>query len=136
MGLKIYQWNGSKSGVFEKSKAGQLCRSIDSERSGKPEVIVVEQNSEDNEFWKALGDKGDIADASTVPNDDEWENSTEKNYSDSPIKVEPFLLLLLVKEAKFLNLLLIPMMSSFLMLVIISIVGLVQKHLKEKRNML
>ena len=78
MGLKIYQWNGSKSGIFEKSKAAQLCRSLDSERSGKPEVIAQDEGNEDNEFWNALGGKGDITDSSKVVNDDEWENSTFK----------------------------------------------------------
>lgn len=78
MGLKLYQWNGSKAGIFEKSKAGQLCRSLDSERGGKPEVIVQEEGSEDQEFWNGLGGKGPITDSSKVPNDDEWENSTEK----------------------------------------------------------
>jgi len=77
-GLKIYQWNGSKSGIFEKNKAGQLCRSLDSERSGKPEVIVQEEGSEDTVFWNALGGKGPITDASKVQSDDEWENSTFK----------------------------------------------------------
>eukprot|EP01091_Cochliopodium_minus_P009611 TRINITY_DN23_c0_g1_i1.p1 TRINITY_DN23_c0_g1~~TRINITY_DN23_c0_g1_i1.p1 ORF type:complete len:391 (+),score=138.06 TRINITY_DN23_c0_g1_i1:72-1175(+) len=91
MGLKIYQWNGSKCGVFEKSKAGQLCRALDSERSGKPVVIVVEQGSEDQEFWNALGDKGTIKDESNVPKDDEWETSTEKKlwkFSDESGKFE------------------------------------------------
>jgi len=78
MGLKIYQWNGSKSGIFEKTKAGQLCRSLDSERSGKPEVIVQEEGSEDQEFWNSIGGKGAILDSSKVPHDDEWENATEK----------------------------------------------------------
>jgi len=78
MGLKIYQWNGSKAGVFEKSKAGQLCRGIDSERDGKPVVVIVDQGSEDQEFWNALGDKGEIPDESTVTKDDHWEHNTEK----------------------------------------------------------
>jgi len=78
MGLKIYQWNGSKCGVFEKSKAGQLCRALDSERNGKPEVIVCDQGSEPQEFWNGLGDKGDIADESTVEKDDIWEHQTDK----------------------------------------------------------
>jgi len=77
-GMKIYQWNGSKAGVFEKSKAGQLCRSLDDERGGKPVVVVQEQGSEDQEFWNALGGKGEIADASTVASDDEWESAKEK----------------------------------------------------------
>ena len=78
MGMKLYQWNGSKSGIFEKNKAGQLCRALDSERSGKPDVIVVEEKNEDEDFWQALGDKGTIADQSTVPKDDEWEKVQDK----------------------------------------------------------
>jgi len=78
MGLKLYQWNGSKSGIFEKNKAGQLCRSLDSERGGKPEVIVQEEGSEDQGFWNGLGGKGPITDSGKVPKDDEWENVTDK----------------------------------------------------------
>ena len=78
MGLKIFQWNGSKSGIFEKSRAGQLCRAYDSERSGKPEVIVIEEGSEDQEFWNSLGGKGSITDHSKVPSDDEWEKDNDK----------------------------------------------------------
>jgi len=78
MGMKLFQWNGSKSGVFERNRAGQMCRALDSERGGKPDVFVYEENAEDEEFWKALGDKGPIASAESVPKDDEWENVTYK----------------------------------------------------------
>jgi len=78
LGLKIHQWNGSKVGIFEKTKAGQLCRALDSERGGKPEVIVHEEGQEDQEFWNGLGGKGQITDSSKVPSDDEWEQAGEK----------------------------------------------------------
>jgi len=77
-GLKLYQWNGSKAGVFEKSKAGQLCRALDSERDGKPVVVILDEGSEEQEFWNLLGGKGAVTDASKIPSDDEWEHVTEK----------------------------------------------------------
>jgi len=77
-GLSIYQWNGTHAGIFEKTKAGQLSRALNSERDGKPKVIVYEQGSEDQEFWNLLGGKGDVSDQSTVTNDDEWEHTTDK----------------------------------------------------------
>jgi gelsolin len=55
MGLKIYQWNGSKAGVTEKSKATILSRALDDERGGKPQVIVLEDGDKDKDFWGPLG---------------------------------------------------------------------------------
>ena len=78
MGLKIYQWNGVHAGIFEKSKAAQLCRALDSERGGKPDVFVQEDGKEDEDFWVGLGDRGTVADQSTVKKDDDWENASDK----------------------------------------------------------
>ncbi len=39
-GLAIYQWNGSKSSGAEKTKAAQLCRALDEDRKGVPQVHV------------------------------------------------------------------------------------------------
>lgn len=65
-GLKLYQWNGSGSGPFEKSKAATVCAQIDSERSGEAEIIVVEDGEEDDAFWAALGGAaGDVGDAAS-----------------------------------------------------------------------
>jgi len=77
-GLKLYQWNGSKSGIGERSKAAQLCRALDSERGGKPEVIVQDEGSEEQEFWNLLGGKAKVPDASEVETDDTWEHATER----------------------------------------------------------
>jgi len=55
LGLKIYQWNGSKAGVAEKSKATILSRALDDERGGKPQVIVLSEGDRDKEFWEHLG---------------------------------------------------------------------------------
>jgi gelsolin len=59
-GLEIFQWIGSKSQGNERVKAAQLCRAFDDERAGKPQVIVLEEGSETDAFWKLLGGKGPI----------------------------------------------------------------------------
>jgi len=90
-GLKLYQWQGSHCGQFERARAAQLSRAIDSERDGKAEVIVLDQGSETDEFWEHLGGKGEIADGSGIPDDDEWEVANHKKalikFSDDTGKV-------------------------------------------------
>jgi gelsolin len=92
MGMKIYQWNGSKAGPQEKMKGAQLCRAIDDERRGAPTVHVFEENGKDTkEFFDALGDKGPIAGADAGGNDDEHEKASEKRLfrlSDASGKME------------------------------------------------
>jgi hypothetical protein len=75
-GLKLYQWNGSKSGPFEKTRAAQLSRKLDDERDGKPEVIVLEEGSESAEFWELLGGKGAVKSAEEGGKDEDWEADT------------------------------------------------------------
>jgi len=70
-GMKIYQWNGKSAGPFEKSKAAQVSRALDDERAGKPEVIVVEEGSKNDEFWAALGGQGPVKSAEAGGKDDE-----------------------------------------------------------------
>jgi len=62
-GLKIYQWNGSKSAGMERMKAGQFSRALDEERSGRPEVIVFDEPNGSEDFWKLLGGQGPIKSA-------------------------------------------------------------------------
>jgi len=61
LGMKIIQWNGSKSNGAERNKAAQLCRAIDDERRGLPTVEVIEENENCAEFWNTLGGKSAIA---------------------------------------------------------------------------
>lgn len=66
-GLDIYQWQGKKAGRNEKARAGQLCRALDDERKGKPEVHVYSENDKDiKEFWDQLKDLD--------PNSGSWAN--------------------------------------------------------------
>eukprot|EP01132_Coremiostelium_polycephalum_P002829 gene2829-3514_t len=67
-GLKIYQFNGSKSSGLERAKGATLSRAIDDERKGLASVIVFAENEEvPEEFWKILGGKGPIAPPVTKP---------------------------------------------------------------------
>jgi gelsolin len=62
LGLKLIQWNGSKSSGPERMKAGQYAAAIDSERSGKATISVhAEGDSDLGEFWKTLGGEGVVA---------------------------------------------------------------------------
>jgi len=63
LGLKVYQFNGQKSGIAEKSKATQLARALDDERGSKVEILVVSETDNDDDaqaFWSHLGGKSAI----------------------------------------------------------------------------
>jgi gelsolin len=94
MGLHLYQFNGAKAGPQEKLKGAQLCRAIDDERKGLPQVHVIEENmtSDDSEaFWKALGGRGPILSAEEGGSDAEHETKGGKalfQLSDASGKLE------------------------------------------------
>jgi len=80
-GLTIYQWQGRKSGPTERMKAGQVCRTLDDERGGKPIVIVMDEGYSDTgsdckEFWAFLGGEGEIAPPAAGGDDLEFEKKT------------------------------------------------------------
>jgi len=62
LGLKIYQFNGSKSTPMEKSKASQLSVALESERNGLAKHQVFDEGQKDipDDFWKLLGGPGPI----------------------------------------------------------------------------
>jgi gelsolin len=78
-GFRILQWQGRKCGKGERAKAGQLCRALDDERRGKPEIEVFMQgDKDDEEFWSFFpGGKPE-----TIPEDTgddaEWEKKSDK----------------------------------------------------------
>jgi len=77
-GLTVYQWNGKDSGPMEKNKGATLCRAIDDERKGQPKVVVLEETSNNHEFWTLLGGHGAIHSAAEGGNDDESKPQGEK----------------------------------------------------------
>lgn len=79
-GLKLYQWQGKKAGKNEKARAGLLCRALDDERKGKPEVETFSQGDKDaGDFWKHFGLE---AEPDSIPedagDDEEWEKKSDK----------------------------------------------------------
>jgi gelsolin len=94
-GLEIFQWQGKSAGKNEKARAGQLCRAIDDERRGKPEVYVFRQGDPDEkDFFKFFpgfeeGKAPTISDESA--DDNAWEKDSDKRLyqlSDSSGKLE------------------------------------------------
>jgi len=78
-GLKILQWNGSKSGPQEKMKGAQLSRALSDERKGLPKVLVFEESGKDlADFWQALGGQGPVKSAEEGGDDSEHEKASEK----------------------------------------------------------
>jgi gelsolin len=79
-GLDIYQWQGKKAGMNEKARAGQLCRALDDERGGKPEVHVFRQgDSDEKEFFAFIEDwKEGAAITADAGDDASWEKESKK----------------------------------------------------------
>jgi len=78
-GLNLYQWQGRKAGKGEKARAGQLCRALDDERKGKPEIEVFMQGDKDaDDFWKFFGTSGVPEIQPECGDDEEWEKKSDK----------------------------------------------------------
>lgn len=66
VGAVIYQWNGTKSNVYERVKCCQLANGIrNGERMGRAKVEVVDEGSEPKDVIDLLGPKPSIPDAAT-----------------------------------------------------------------------
>ena len=63
LGMKLFQFNGAKSGMWEKEKARETSVSIRSDRNGKPTLEVLDDDGNDGgDFWEAIhGKPSDIA---------------------------------------------------------------------------
>jgi len=62
-GTKLYIWQGAQSSGGERVKAAQLAEGIEEERNGLCKIEVIQEGSDDEEFFKLVGDKGPIASA-------------------------------------------------------------------------
>jgi len=61
-GLTVFQWQGKNCGMFEKNHARDVAVRLDSDRSGKAAVVVLDQLGHDDDhhddaFWALLGGK-------------------------------------------------------------------------------
>eukprot|EP00727_Mastigamoeba_balamuthi_P001762 m51a1_g11583 putative gelsolin-like protein 2-like (367) ;mRNA; r:55954-57821 len=70
LGLTLVQFNGRQSGALERGKAAELCREIDSERSGRPVVVVFEEaDAKYPEEWTKVLGSGKISPAAAGGDD-------------------------------------------------------------------
>jgi gelsolin len=79
-GLTLYQWNGAKSNHFERLKATQLTHGIISERDGKPNVVILDESDQNEDFWKHLGGYGPVKSADEGGADDAAAPFVKKLY--------------------------------------------------------
>lgn len=81
-GLDIYQWQGKKAGKNETARAAQLCRALDDERKGKPEVHVFRQGDKDENEFFTFFPGGTVPAAGAISedvgDDAEWEKASDK----------------------------------------------------------
>jgi len=62
-GNKIYQWEGERSGGFEKHKAAEVVVHLKEQRGFHIELVVIDQDSptdDDETFWTTIGGHGEI----------------------------------------------------------------------------
>jgi len=77
-GLKIWQWNGKEAAIAEKRKAQEVLNGLKEERLGKAKSKIVDASEDDEEFWKLLGGKGDIAAA--IPDEEKAAAAKAKEF--------------------------------------------------------
>ncbi|PRP86526.1 Rab family GTPase [Planoprotostelium fungivorum] len=73
-GHRVYQWIGKQSTAANRRRANEILRALVSERTGKAQTVIVDQGTEDAEFWDAMGGRGPVSD----PNDDDDYVDTEQ----------------------------------------------------------
>ena len=71
-GLEIFQWNGTRSGVYEKRRANEVVTQLKEERNGRPKSQVLDGKEECEAFWGKLdGGFGEVASAEDGGSDDD-----------------------------------------------------------------
>jgi gelsolin len=76
LGLTLVQFNGKQSNPLERAKAAEICRTIDTERDGKPQVVVFEErDAKYPEEWSKLLGSGPYNDAKTGGDDNAFEKA-------------------------------------------------------------
>jgi len=100
-GTDLWQWNGTKSNIWEKRKGEELVDRLVNSRNGKAKKKVLDGNDDDADFWKALGGKGPIADkpadkkdaapadSKVSVHDEGWGNATKSLFLVKPVAGKP-----------------------------------------------
>jgi len=67
LGTAVVQWNGIKSGMFEKRKAVEIIAALREDRNGRVDVTVIDGLQDCKVFWETLGEAGGAVPASVAP---------------------------------------------------------------------
>jgi len=65
LGAEVIQWNGVKSGMFEKRKAVEIIAALREDRNGRVAVTVMDGLEDNKTFWETLGQAGGAVPAET-----------------------------------------------------------------------
>lgn len=73
LGAEVIQWNGIKSGMFEKRKAVEIIAALREDRNGRVAVTVMDGLESNKTFWDTLGSQGVPAESalSEITSDEE-----------------------------------------------------------------
>jgi gelsolin len=66
LGAQVIQWNGIKSGMFEKRKAVEIIAALREDRNGRVAVTVMDGLEDNTTFWTTLGTDGSVPAASDL----------------------------------------------------------------------
>jgi gelsolin len=66
LGSEVIQWNGVKSGMFEKRKAVEIIAALREDRNGRVGVTVMDGLEDNTKFWETLGQAGGAVPASSA----------------------------------------------------------------------
>ncbi|XP_068702988.1 gelsolin, cytoplasmic-like isoform X2 [Montipora foliosa] len=84
-GMTIHCWNGSQCSRTERMKGIEVARRIrDEERGGKAKLVIIDESKDhrdENNFFEALGSRGEIKDASEGGDDVAFEKYNQQSVS-------------------------------------------------------
>lgn len=77
-GETVYEWHGAETDFFERTKGLELALKLRSTRGEGCKVVPIEEGAETDDFWEAVGGKGDIKPVQDGPEEEEkavWEGN-------------------------------------------------------------
>ncbi|XP_058948770.2 gelsolin, cytoplasmic [Pocillopora verrucosa] len=84
-GMTIHCWNGSQCSRTERMKGIEVARRIrDEERGGKAKLVIIDENKDhrdENNFFQALGSRGEIKEASEGGDDVAFEKNSQTSVT-------------------------------------------------------
>eukprot|EP00499_Haloplacidia_sp_CaronLabIsolate_P008058 CAMPEP_0196782858 /NCGR_PEP_ID=MMETSP1104-20130614/12172_1 /TAXON_ID=33652 /ORGANISM="Cafeteria sp., Strain Caron Lab Isolate" /LENGTH=839 /DNA_ID=CAMNT_0042153103 /DNA_START=26 /DNA_END=2545 /DNA_ORIENTATION=+ len=69
-GLVLFLWNGAEANRFEKAKGVELVVKLRNERGARPQVVFMDEDPENADFWELLGGRGEVPPAEAGGDDE------------------------------------------------------------------